>query len=447
MVADKPENNPENNEYFDKDHAQDDNFDHEYVEEESPEVSKGLSKVAVSKGSTIAVLVVMCSLSLYFIYQAFAPTEQEEAAKKQQEELASKPVVNPPQTSDDQDFMPKVPSLADVPQVMIPKNVPVPKPEPAPQPVEPSEPPRMSQGSIPVPVINSDNNQLTDQQISARKKSSMSVIGGGGGGGSASNLIDSATETYNSVPITGNQVTATRIGDMSRVIAEGKMIDAILESAINTDLPGLVRGIVSHDVYAENGITSLIPKGSRIIGSYDSAVAIGQQRVKINWSRLIRPDGIDIALNSLSTDPLGAAGTQGEVDNHYMQMFSGTLMLSLLNISVSGWMDVLNKKSGYKPPSQSIEGGVGPNNSNATNSGQYQYKVTNEVEGNRPLQRKARMKALDDFNDDAKNIINNQIKNLKPTITIPQGTKIKVFVTRDLVFPKLQNNGGMEIIQ
>ena len=433
---------PENNKYFEKENESNENFDHDSVEEEFPEVSKGLSKVAVSKGSTIAILVVMCSLSLYFIYQAFAPTEQEDAAKKEQEEIASTPVVKPPENNNDQELMPKVPSLADVPQVAIPKDVPAPKPQAAPKPVEPSTPPVVSQPtSLPTPIAGGASNGLTSEQINARKKSSISVIGGGGGGSSSRNLIDSATESYNSVPITAGQIKATRIGDMSQVIAEGKMIDAILESAINTDLPGLVRGIVSHDVYAENGVTSLIPKGSRIIGTYNSSVAIGQQRVQISWNRLIRPDGIDIALNSISTDPLGAAGTEGNVDNHYMQMFSGTIMLSILNISVSGWMDVLNKKSGYKPPTSTTT------QTTNTNGTQNTTVTSNEVEGSRPLQRKARKQAIDDLNDDAKKVISNQIKNLKPTITIPQGTKIKVFVTKDLVFPKLQNNGGMEIIQ
>jgi len=39
------------------------------------------------------------------------------------------------------------------------------------------------------------------------------------------------------------------------VALQGKMIDAALETAINTDLPGQIRAIVSSPLYAEQGPT------------------------------------------------------------------------------------------------------------------------------------------------------------------------------------------------
>jgi type IV secretory pathway VirB10-like protein len=40
-------------------------------------------------------------------------------------------------------------------------------------------------------------------------------------------------------------------------------IDAVLETAINSDLQGMLHAVVSSDVYAETGNAVLIPKGSK----------------------------------------------------------------------------------------------------------------------------------------------------------------------------------------
>ena len=49
-------------------------------------------------------------------------------------------------------------------------------------------------------------------------------------------------------------------------------------------------------------LLELIPKGSKLLGSYSGATTSGQTRVLISWNRLIRPDGIDIQINANVTD-------------------------------------------------------------------------------------------------------------------------------------------------
>ena len=63
-------------------------------------------------------------------------------------------------------------------------------------------------------------------------------------------------------------------------------IDAVLESAVNTDQPGMLRALVSEDIYGDTGRTVLLPRGSRLIGQYDSSAAQGQSRVFIIWQRV-----------------------------------------------------------------------------------------------------------------------------------------------------------------
>jgi len=46
-----------------------------------------------------------------------------------------------------------------------------------------------------------------------------------------------------------------------------------LETAINTDLPGQIRAIVSSPLYAEQGATRWLSRGSRLNGVYNTASA------------------------------------------------------------------------------------------------------------------------------------------------------------------------------
>ena len=99
---------------------------------------------------------------------------------------------------------------------------------------------------------------------------------------------------------------ATRTPDRNFLVLQGKFIDAVSETAINSDLPGQVRALVSYDVYAESGRRVMLPRGTRLIGEYNTAIAKGQERLFVVWTRAIRPDGIDIALLVRRKRSLGA---------------------------------------------------------------------------------------------------------------------------------------------
>jgi len=48
------------------------------------------------------------------------------------------------------------------------------------------------------------------------------------------------------------------------------------------------------------------------------------------WNRLIRPDGVEITIDSNVTDALGRAGLAGETDNHFGQIFGMSVLLSII---------------------------------------------------------------------------------------------------------------------
>ncbi len=128
---------------------------------------------------------------------------------------------------------------------------------------------------------------------------------------------------------------ATAMRDLDAVIPQGAVIPAVMETAINSDLPGLARAMVVRDIKSFDGSTVLIPRGSRVIGQYKSGVAMGASRVFVIWIRVIRPDGVSIQIASPAADPLGRGGLEGKVDRHFFGRFGGSILMSVLNAGVA----------------------------------------------------------------------------------------------------------------
>ncbi len=206
------------------------------------------------------------------------------------------------------------------------------------------------------------------------------------------------------------KATATRLSNLSMTIAQGKIVNAVLETAINTDLPGILRAIISRDVYAEAGRTVMIPKGSRLIGTYNTSVARGQRRVMIIWTRVIRPDGMDIMIGSPAVDALGRAGIRGNVDNKYAELFSTAILTSIITIGVAAAAESVT------------DDGTTTNNTDGSSS----------QSGGAGLA--AGTEAVRNIGDISKTVVRGVIDQ-RPTITVDQGARINIFVNKDLTFP------------
>ncbi len=198
----------------------------------------------------------------------------------------------------------------------------------------------------------------------------------------AKRVGDEEPERSRAVPMRNPHATAP----------QGTIIPGVLETAINSDLPGFTRAVVSRDVLSFDGKAVLIPKGSRLIGQYKSAVALGQSRAFIIWTRVIRPDGVSIQIGSPGTDELGRGGLDGEVDRHFFRRFSGSILLSVLNAGVAA--------IGRTPSTQISIGSP----SAATGL------ATSAIQGD----------------------------GIPPTIKVAQGEAINIFVARDLDFSGLE---------
>jgi type IV secretion system protein VirB10 len=183
---------------------------------------------------------------------------------------------------------------------------------------------------------------------------------------------------------------SSRLVEPASTVVQGTLIPAVLETAINTDVPGYVRAVVSQDVRSFDGSRVLIPRSSRLIGEYKGATQAGQRRAYLMWTRLVRPDGVSVALASPAADFAGQAGVGGQVNSHFFSRFGSAILLSVLGGAgglLSGGASTVVVGGGSSAASAAIQ----------------------------------------------------QNGNRGPTIRVRQGEPIRVFTARDLVFPEGAN--------
>ena len=186
---------------------------------------------------------------------------------------------------------------------------------------------------------------------------------------------------------------AQRMTGLDRLVPQGAVIGAVMETALNSDLPGFARAMVQRNVYSFDGSAVLIPAGSRLIGQYKSGVAQGASRVFVLWTRLIRPDGVSIELASPATDDLGRGGIGGKVNRHFLQRFGGAILTSVLS-------------AGIGAAAASVSGGSTILVSSAGQASSLASQAT-------------------------------QSNDIPPTITTRQGASVRIFVARDLDFSRV----------
>ncbi|MBY6218511.1 TrbI/VirB10 family protein [Qipengyuania aquimaris] len=166
--------------------------------------------------------------------------------------------------------------------------------------------------------------------------------------GSAVGLVDPTADGVAAAAgeATGNSATdfASRVGGVggapaqakamtnpSTTVTQGTLIPAILETAIDTNVPGYVRAVVSQDVRSFDGSRILVPRSSRLIGQYQSGMQNGQKRAYVIWTRLIRPDGASVNLASPAIGFDGTTGLAGKVSgNGFFNRFGSALLLSVV---------------------------------------------------------------------------------------------------------------------
>lgn len=351
-----------------------------------------------------------------------SPFEIEAPAEKPKEEveLLAKPA------------QPEVPTLPELPEGTIPDQLTPPDQAQLPQnqqllPTQPipGQPTQQPQQPAQVQQPAAAPTQTADQKPAEKKVdprySPIIIFSGGATGpslgvGYDNNIVKLKEDPIDALKKTESTVIPTYISDRVHTIAQGKLLTAVLETAINTEIPGSVRAIVSRDVYGESGNEVLIPRGSRLFGAYSSKVTRGQGRVEIGWTRLIRPDGVDLAITFNASDQFGRSGIPGDVDNKYTSVIANSMLTSILAV-----------------------GGVAAAQKLLTNN-QATTTTTNPTQGTTTTTGSAANQSLYDVSktiiDTVGQIVGSTI-DVTPVIRVPQGTKITVIVNADITIPAM----------
>lgn len=220
----------------------------------------------------------------------------------------------------------------------------------------------------------------------------MDSPGAGGSAPMSTGLVGSTAGAGDAAGIAADgsaaRARAGRIADTSMTVAQGTVLSAVLETSLNSTGAGFARALVQRNIASFDGSRILIPRGSRLIGTYGADTQAGQNRLLIRWTRLIRPDGTTIALDSPATDPLGAPGVKADVNNHFFARFSGAILQSALNLGVN-----LAARSANSPVIVALPGSL-------------QQPITPPTQSN----------------------------SIEPTLKVRAGTSVSVFVARDLDF-------------
>ena len=191
-------------------------------------------------------------------------------------------------------------------------------------------------------------------------------------------------------------------GNLTPAISEyevkaGAIIPGVMLTGIKSDLPGQVVGQVRENVYdTKTGQYLLIPQGTRIIGTYDSKIVYGQDRVMLVWSRIIFPNGESVDLESMGgVDNAGYSGLSDRTNNHTGKLITGILLGTVATAGAT--VAVGQTKTDTITFGQAAAQGAATNVANAVAD------------------------------------ITRKNLNIQPTIEIRPGWKFNVFVNKDLI--------------
>lgn len=363
----------------------------------SPRDRKVDAKMLLFVGAALLLLILL----LFFMYKRATGGEDTRAKADDQEKVA----------------------VPDLPEVI---NTPPPLPPPAQEPTPPiglAQEPQLPPASYSQQPGSEGPPQPTGPSLMERRiiGAGGDGSGGGGGGGSAKDAAISAAldqqmarqqQALQAAGLGGGPpaqkesliskaANAQTLRNPDTLLVRGTFIRCVLETRIITDIPGFTSCIVTEPVYSINGRKLLLPKGSKVLGAYDTDA--NGPRVAVIWDRIITPNGFNVTMKSPGVDGLGSAGHPGKYDAHWPSRIASALMISLV-------ADAFKYAAAEHGPTQN----------EVSTSGVIVQSPYESVTA-RTMERLANQALTKSMNRPA-------------TVTINQGTIINVYVAQDVDF-------------
>lgn len=183
-------------------------------------------------------------------------------------------------------------------------------------------------------------------------------------------------------------------------LPEGAVMEAVLTNRLDGDAVGPVDCMITSDVYQPGTRVLLVPQGARVLGQATAVSSLGQARLAVAFHRIIVPGlrtySIPLDKPTPALSQAGDVGLHDKVNNHYASIFGSSLAIG----AIGGLAQIGNGYSGFGyDPSVEIR------NSMTQSMGQSSARV------------------LDRF------------LNRMPTITIREGTRVRIILIDDLQLP------------
>ncbi len=145
------------------------------------------------------------------------------------------------------------------------------------------------------------------------------------------------------------------------------------------------------------------------------------------WTRVIgtgAAGAYPVQLGSIGTDSLGRAGATGYVDNHYVERFGSAILLSVVG-GVAQYITTL----GQSPQVATSTSTTTTDPLTGAQTTTFTQPVTTAIQARQIGAQQTAQTLTELANQALKNSI-----NIPPTVYVDQGTRISVFVKRDLDF-------------
>ncbi|MGH9770959.1 MAG: TrbI/VirB10 family protein [Candidatus Acidiferrales bacterium] len=186
------------------------------------------------------------------------------------------------------------------------------------------------------------------------------------------------------------------------LVLEGTVLECVLTNRLDGEYTGPVNVMLTTGIWNHDRSRMLIPQGTRLLGQARRVTSQNQRRLGVSFDRMIMPDGFSYNLDQfIGLNQQGAAGLTDKVNHHYLQMFGAAVAVG----GIGGLAQIGGGYGGYGyDPGVAIRTGIGQQ------MGQESMQI------------------LDRF------------LNVLPTITIREGTRVRVWLTQDIALPAYANH-------
>lgn len=187
-------------------------------------------------------------------------------------------------------------------------------------------------------------NFRTDEQIPVPAPSQGRVGGATGGGGGGFGVFEDGAAAPAVVGVDDpGPVETVRPRDIPlRSIHRGVTLRAALTSRIDTRNDGPLIATITRDVYDSRFVREvLIPRGSRLVGTYSTSVQPGVDRIAVSFNYITLPNGKAIELPDMPAAAMdGTIGVGGDYRSNILRAIGPSFIVAALGQWVDTKIDV-----------------------------------------------------------------------------------------------------------